>query len=241
MRAYGGIRWGLILLLMVVLAGLAGGGFWWWKERNREYLLRFQPKVGDTMRYFLEMNMSVQGQSMQMSLFMTQKVLKVQKNGLLTIETRLDSGTLKANGASMAMPATPPDISTYRPNGQRVQKGRVASPIGQFTEVGYPDKPIKIGASWSDRQTARDGSAIEANFKLVGKERVRNRETLKIAITIRDVSNPNNPFVIMSGYQWVDLRNGIPVKLDAQFHQARLPMVGPTPLQGSLKMNLVSL
>ncbi|GBC94117.1 hypothetical protein HRbin15_02625 [bacterium HR15] len=239
MRTRGGVRFGAILLLIVVLAGLAGVGSWWWRERNREYLLRFQPKVGDTMRYFFEMNASAQGQSVQMTAFLTQKVLKVQPNGLLTIETRIDSGTMKMNGASMAMPSMPPFVRTYRPNGQSVQAGRTANPIGEITEVGYPNKPIKIGDTWSDRQATRNGSALEAQFQLVGKERVRNRETLKIAVTIRDVSDPNNPVTMMSGHQWVDLNNGVPVKVDMQFHQVRTPMVGTMPMQGSIKMVLL--
>mgnify|MGYP000073677135 CR=1 FL=1 len=239
MRAQGGVRFGPILLLIVVLAGLAGVGFWWWREHNREYLLRFQPKVGDTMRYFAEMNMSVQGQSMQMTLFFTQKVLKVQQKGLLTIETRFDSGSLKTNGASAPMPMMPPDVSTYRPNGQRVKAGQVVSPIGQFTEIGYPEKPVKVGYTWSERQKSPDGSAIEAEYKIVGRERVRNRETLKIAVTVRDVSDSNNPLTIMSGHQWVDLNGGILVKLDAQFHQVRMPMVGTMSVQGSFKVNLM--
>ncbi len=240
MRVQGGVRWGLMLLLMVVLAGLAGGGFWWWRERNREYLLRFQPKVGDTMRYFYEMNLSAQGQSYHVSVFATQKVLKAQKNGLLAIETRLDSGMIKANGGSMAMPAMPPQVDLYRPNGRRVNSGKVVSPIGQFTDVGYPDKPVKIGSTWSERQTAQDGSAIEAQFKVVGRERVGTKETLKIAITVRDVTSPTNAFDMMSGHIWVDLEKGIPVKVDVQFHQVRVPMMGIMTLQGSLKGRLVS-
>ncbi len=239
MRRQGGIRWGLMLLLVIVLGGLAGGGIWWWKERNREYLLRFQPKVGDTMRYFFEMNMSAQGQSMQISFFVTQKVLQVQKDWQIKIESRMESGVMNMGGQSVPMPSMPPQVEIYRPTGKSKRSARVASPIAGFVETGYPEKPVKIGSVWSERQSAQ-GTAIETECKVVGRERKRNRDTLKIAVTVRDVSNPSSPILMLSGHQWVDLEKGIPVQVDAQLHQVRLPWGQVQNMQGTVKMYIVS-
>lgn len=239
MRTYGGVRWVLILLLLVVLAGIAGGG-WWWLERNREYPLRLQLKAGDTMRYALEMNLSAQGQTMEVAAITTQKVLKVQKDGSFVIRTQMESGTYKLNGMSMPAPSMPPQTDTFRPNGQRVRARRLASPLEGFMETRYPDQPVKIGFRWNDRQKAPDGSTIEAEYEVVKRERVQQRDTLKIAVTVRDVTNTASPYVIMSGHQWVDLRTGMPVRVEAQFHQVRLPMGGTTALQGTLRMRLLS-
>jgi hypothetical protein len=240
MREHGGVRFGLILLLVVILAGLAAGGIWWWMERNREYLLRLQLKPGDTLRYAFEMNLSAQGQTMQMSVLATQKVLKVQKDGSIVIRTQMESGMLKANGTSIALPLEPPRTDTYRPNGRRVSSGRIVSPLQIVEQVGYPDKPVKIGSTWSDRQKAPDGSTVEAELRVEGRERVQKRDTLRIALTMRDVSNPSNPFTILSGRQWVDLSTGMAVRLEAQLHQVRLPSVGMMSVQGDLKMRLLS-
>jgi hypothetical protein len=166
MRQHGGVRFGLILLLVVILAGLAAGGFWWWTERHREYLLRLRLKPGDTLRYAYEMNMSAQGQTMQFSLLLSMKVLKVQKDGSFVIRTQVESGMLKVNGASMALPNTPPQTETYRPTGRRVSSGRVASPLAEFVETSYPKEPVKIGSTWSERQKAPDGSTVEAEYRV---------------------------------------------------------------------------
>ncbi|MEN3002323.1 MAG: hypothetical protein ABDI19_10865 [Armatimonadota bacterium] len=239
MRTYGGIRWVLILLLLVVLAGIAGGG-WWWLERNREYPLRLQLKAGDTLRYAFEMNLSAQGQTVEMSLITTQKVLKVQKDGSFVIRTQMESGTYKMNGMSMPAPSTPPQTDTFRPNGQRVRTRRFASPLEGVMEMHYPDQPVKIGSRWKQLQRAPDGSAIEAEYEVVKRERVRQHDTLKIAVTVRDVTNTASPYVIMSGHQWVDLRTGMPVRVEGQFHQVRIPGIGTTALQGTLRMRLLS-
>ncbi len=240
MREHGGVRFGLILLLVVILAGLAAGGFWWWMERNREYLLRLQLKPGDTLRYSYEMNMSAQGQTMQISLLMAMKVLKVNKDGSIVIRTQLESGMLKANGASMAMPNTPPQTETYRPTGRRVRSGRVASPLVEFVETSYPNKPVKIGSVWSERQKAPDGSAVEAEYRVEGRERVQKRDTLRLAVTVRDVSNPSAPILMLSGHQWVDLSTGMAVRVEAQLHQVRLPWGGTMSTEGNMKMRLLS-
>ncbi len=240
MREHGGVRFGLILLLVVILAGLAGGGFWWWTERNREYLLRLQLKPGDTLRYAYEMNMSAQGQTMQISLIVSQKVLKVKKDGLIVIQTRMESGTITTNGVSTALPLQPPRTDTFRPNGQRVSSGRVASPLVEFAEMRYPNEPVKIGSTWSQRQKAPDGSALETEARVEGRERVQKQETLRIAVTVRDVSNPSAPVLMLSGHQWVDISTGMPVRVEGQLHQVRLPWGGTISTEGTFRLRLLS-
>jgi hypothetical protein len=240
MREHGGVRFGLILFLVVILAGLAAGGFWWWREHNREYLLRLQLKPGDTLRYAFEMNMSAQGRTMQLSFLMTMKVLKVQKDGSIVIRTQMESGMLKANGVSTALPLEPPRTDTYRPNGRRVGSGRVASPLTEFVEASYPDEPVKIGSTWSERQKAPDGSTLEAGYRVEGRERVLKRDTLRLAVTVRDVSNPSAPVLILSGHQWVDLSTGMSVREEGQIHQVRLPWGSTMSMEGNVKMRLLS-
>jgi hypothetical protein len=240
MRQHGGVRFGLILLLVVILAGLAAGGFWWWTERHREYLLRLRLKPGDTLRYAYEMNMSAQGQTMQFSLLLSMKVLKVKKDGSFVIRTQVESGMLKVNGASMAMPNTPPQTETYRPTGRRVSSGRVASPLAEFVETSYPKEPVKIGSTWSERQKAPDGSTVEAEYRVEGRERVQKRDTLRLAVTVRDVSNPSAPVLMLSGHQWVDLSTGMAVRVEGQLHQARLPWGSTISMEGNVKVRLLS-
>ena len=240
MREHGGVRFGLILLLVVVLAGLAGVGFWWWMERNREYLLRLQLKPGDTLRYAYQMNMSAQGQTMQISLIVSQKVLKVKKDGSIVIQNRMESGTLTMGGVSTALPQQPPQTETLRPTGRRVNSGRVASPLMEFVETSYPEQPIKIGSVWSERQKAPDGSTVEAEYRVEGRERVRKRDTLRLAVTVRDVSNPAAPIVVLSGHQWVDISTGIPLRVEGQIHQVRLPFGGTMSMEGNVKVHLLS-
>lgn len=236
----GAIRWGFLILLVLIVAGGAGG-FWFWREYNREYTLRYRPKQGQTYRYFTQLDLTVQGQQVKMTATQRYKVVRVEPNGNVVLQMVVESADVEAMGRRMAVPGGKPTNLVLSSRGKllRASSGQAQS-LNQFgDQIEYPQNPVKLGTEWSALST-KGGIRYRIQCRVVGRETVRGYETLKLAFTINDITNPSQEVVSAEGQIWVDLATGVTVKVELDFRKLRNPMFGPNPIdvQGKFVMRL---
>jgi hypothetical protein len=135
------------------------------------YSLKYKEVVGDESLY--EINMDMEFEGFQMTMFMKHKVkvLKVEEDGAYEAEETSLEGVMKFNGTEQAIPAEEPKINKYDKNGKSIKKEgeeEDEDPMSQLLDAldeVDPEKPVKIGEEWTTKN-----KMVEVKAKLVGKE-----------------------------------------------------------------------
>jgi hypothetical protein len=177
------------------------------------YLLRIKGKPGQTFKY--QMNVD-QGPSGKMGMQMSMKVAKVQA-GQTTVNTTM--GGMTMNGQ-----AAPPQIAeqfkkmmivTVMDARGRTLKTETKGVPGftgsanQGNTVPYPDKPVKVGGTWSGESDVQ-GTKVKTNYKLVQVKSVSGKQAAVIHATPTNMPGMklDGPIVFS-----VELATGFPISM----------------------------
>lgn len=177
------------------------------------YLLRIKAKPGQAFKY--QMNID-QGATAKMGMQMTMKVTKVQK-GETTLNTSM--GKMMMNG----QPA-PPQIAdqmgklliiTVMDARGRTLKSETKGIQGfsgagnQGNTVPYPEKPVKIGGTWTAEADMR-GSKVKTTYKLVAVKPVAGKQAAVIHAVPSNMPGfkADGPIVFS-----VELATGFPISM----------------------------
>ncbi len=145
------------------------------KKTGDSYLLRMKFKVGETTKY--QMSMSGDMVPPGMSVAMSSLVKKFSAD-IADIEyTATPSAGVPGGGK--------PSVTNVRVNSRGKMVSGASSQMGQqFGNVELPEKPVKIGQSWSANIVPTPGMNITSTYKLVGTKMVGGMECANIGVTM---------------------------------------------------------
>ena len=184
----------LAVLTLALFAALGSAQI---TKSGSAYLLRMKHTPGATYRYGVASTIggaSANGQAMKFSLPMVWKVVGV-KNNIATIDTTV--GPIKM-GKDVVGQATKNRIQ-LNSRGQLV--GKAGS--GQQVTPSLPDKPIKIGQSWSASAPidlpGQGAKKISAQYTLKGFKTVSGKQVAELAIkTTGQAAGTGSMLLLMS-------------------------------------------
>ncbi|MFQ3611146.1 MAG: hypothetical protein SNJ72_06565 [Fimbriimonadales bacterium] len=208
---------------------------------QQEYTLKLNLKEGDTFKYKMSMDIDFGGQGVNASTTVTQKVVKVEENGNIVMESSTTDLIIKFGDAEMPQPAQPPTRITYKPNGDLATSGMGGGPTSQIMGSAnyiFPDKPVKVGDKWNHTLKGQNGMPdMNGEFELVGVEKLGETEVVRIKVTWRQAEAKENA-MSAEGFVLVNPTNGMAHRFE--FKLKGLPVEGaPAPLDGALKMELI--
>ncbi|BCW96044.1 MAG: DUF6263 family protein [Fimbriimonadales bacterium] len=207
---------------------------------SQEYTLKLNVKEGDTFKYRMTMEIDFGGQNLLATTTVTNKVLKVEENGNVEVESASGELIIKFGDQEMPQPAPPATKMTYKPNGEIAKMENAQGPLPtNASSTFFPDKPVKVGDKWSNTTKGQNGSPdIETTYELVGTEKVADIESVKVKVSVRAVNAKEGEGFSGSGHVWIDPKTGMLVKSEMQIKGWQVEGA-PMPIDGTLKMELV--
>lgn len=219
------------LLSVIAVVALAGN----------TYVLRRQPKVGDTTKFRVRADFTYKGETATMSMLQTERVSKVDEDGTYELETSSSEAKMFSRGEDRALPDEDPATSSYDRSGAVMKIGSSDDPLAyrraNMLAVILPNKEVKVGDEWKREldATCKCGVPSASQFRVEAEEKVDDLDTLKVKFTYHE-SGCDNP-ISSGGFAWVNPRNGSLVKLEADIKN--LPMGATnTPVEGKFTMKL---
>jgi len=205
----------------------------------QEYTLKLNVKEGDTFKYRMSMEIDFGGQNLLATTTITNKVLKVEENGNIQMESASGEMVIKFGDQEMPQPAPPATKMTFKPNGSvaKVDGGDAMMQQMNAAQMVYPEKPIKVGDKWSETVKNAVGE-LKIDYEFVGVEKVGDTETVKIKMTARSVNAKEGEGYSADGFTWVDPKTGMAVKMETRIKGMQVEGA-PMPIDGTLKMELV--
>ncbi|MGQ9657510.1 MAG: hypothetical protein ACUVV1_06360 [Fimbriimonadales bacterium] len=206
---------------------------------SQEYTLKLNLKEGDTFKYRMSMDIDFGGQSVLATSTITNKVLKIEENGNIQMESASGEMIIKFGDQEMPQPAPPATKMTFKPNGSvaSVEGGDGLMQQMNASQLVFPDKPIKVGDKWSETVKNSNGE-LKIEYEFVGVEKVNDAEALKIKTTARVVNGKEGEGFSADGFVWVDPQTGMAVKMETRIKGMQVEGA-PMPIDGTLKMELV--
>ncbi len=209
----------------------------------QEYTLKLNVSEGDTFKYKLTMDIDFGGQTVLFSATTTSKVVKVESNGNIVMETTSENAVVKFGDQEMPTPSSPPTKITFKPNGELVRiegEGGNSSSMTSMTSATFPDKPVKVGDKWEREVSTGEGMPkLKVEYEVVGVEKVGEQETLKLKTSAQTANaKEGENSTSYSGHFWVDLKTGMAVRLEMKIKGLQTEGA-PMPIDGTLKMELV--
>ena len=179
------------------------------------------------------MDIDFGGQSVLATVTITLKVLKVEENGNIQMESASGEMVIKFGDQEMPQPAPPVTKMTFKPNGSvaKVEGGDAMMQQMNAAQVVYPEKPIKVGDRWSKTVKNAVGE-LKIDYEFVGVEKV------EIKMTARSVNAKEGEGYSADGFNWIDPKTGMLVKMEARIKGMQVEGA-PMPIDGTVKMELV--
>jgi hypothetical protein len=207
---------------------------------SQEYTLKLNVKEGDTFKYRMTMEIDFGGQLVFVTTTVTNKVLKVEENGNIQMESGSSELVVKFGDQEMPQPASPATKITYKPNGEVVKMESAQGPLpSNIGNVAFPDKPVKLGDKWSHTIKGQNGVPdIETTYELIGTEKIAESEALKMKVSARAANAKEGEGFSSSGHIWIDPKTGMLIKSELQLKGWQVEGA-PMPIDGTLKMELV--
>jgi hypothetical protein len=205
----------------------------------QEYTLKLNVKEGDTFKYRMSMEIDFGGQNLLATTTITNKVLKVEENGNIQMESASGEMVIKFGDQEMPQPAPPATKMTFKPNGAvaKVDGGDAMMQQMNAAQMVYPEKPVKVGDKWSETVKNPNGE-LKIDYELVGVEKVGDTEAVKIKVTARSANGKEGENYSADGFTWVDPKTGMAIKMETRIKGMQVEGA-PMPIDGTLKMELV--
>jgi hypothetical protein len=206
---------------------------------SQEYTLKLNVKEGDTFKYRMSMEIDFGGQNLLATTTITNKVLKVEENGNIQMESASGEMVIKFGDQEMPQPAPPATKMTFKPNGAvaKVDGGDAMMQQMNAAQMVYPEKPVKVGDKWSETVKNPNGE-LKIDYELVGVEKVGDTEAVKIKVTARSANGKEGENYSADGFTWVDPKTGMAIKMETRIKGMQVEGA-PMPIDGTLKMELV--
>lgn len=194
-------------------------------------------KVGDTAKYKSSADFEMQGQKITASWTELEKIVKVDSNGDVTLESQQTEFTIQVAGQEMPGPEASKSTSVTRSTGEVIKlegDGVNADAYRMSTLSAFirPDKMVKVGDKWTHEFKANSKTGVvasKASYEVVGAEKVGAYDTVKVKFEVKETERSDAASA--SGIVWINVKDGMDVKVNAEFKKAPIPQVGPTDMK----------
>jgi hypothetical protein len=227
---------GLVAVLSATGFAALGDGF----------KIGLKAKAGDLRKYTLSAQIDFSGTPIEFTANTTEKVTKVETDGSYVLESGQTDAKIVMGGASQDSPNGNPVVAHYKPSGEVTKIDGDASSananayrMATLSMLIDPGKEQQVGDSWTfDVKANKDTGAVDAKaeYKLIGEEKVGKFDTLKIKVTIKELTG-DTP-ASSDGFVWIDKTDGSEVKTEAKWTNAPVPGA-PMPVNGTVKIERV--
>jgi hypothetical protein len=224
-------------LAIVAATALAFAGF-------QDYNLKHPAKEGEVFKYKMTGELSVMGQSVQMSAIMTNKTTKVGTDGNYVVESKMSEAKIVLNGSEMDLGDQPGSTTTYKPDGtvvdvqgESVEAG--GARMANLTSFIISEKPVKVGDSWTSEvkgDSKKNTVDVSGKYTLEAIEKLDSGEAAKVSFESKEKAG-DTPATI-SGTAWIDVKSGNPVKVENTWKNVPIPGA-PGPVDGKMTMTLI--
>lgn len=175
----------------------------------------------------------------------TIKILKVETNGNIDVESTQGTMAISIAGQEMDQPGGPPGVSVAGPDGHLIEiRGENISPqvyrLVIMDSFIFPSKPVNIGDTWTYEYPDDPKTGIVktmTTFKYLGDEKVDGYDCYKIASDVKEEEGANP--AESKGTVWISKANGMMIKRSDVWTNVPIP-TAPFPLSGTVSTELVT-
>lgn len=224
-----------------MLCGILSLGF---TGLSNDYDISPKYKVGDSFTYKVAGNFEVMGTEASMNGTTTSKVIEVQDDGSIVMESSMGSMVIQVMGEEMELPAMPATRLTLSRNGEliTVSGGDPAMMEGFGRQANmntfiWPEGPVKIGDTWTHEFKANSetgGVPATVTYKVLEETSVIGANALAISVDFKETASGGGS---MKGVIWMEIGTGIMLQTDVEM--TNVTYAGsPFPISGGSTVTL---
>lgn len=157
--------------------------------------LQYSNRVGDQVKYRMVMDAGASefagARNRSSTVMRTEMVVSQQvvaaRDGVARVRTRVDSGSIKADGQSLPMQAVGQELlADIKPTGEILQASDFNGLDLKSMQVVFPDRELAVNDSWSVTiaPTPAIPVALTVTYKLAGFERMAGEECARITASV---------------------------------------------------------
>lgn len=203
-----------------MLCGILSLGF---TGLSTEYDISPKHKVGDTFTYKIAGNFDVMGMEATMSSTTSNKVIEVQDDGTIVMESTMGATVVQVMGDEMELPSMPTTRVTMGRNGEMISVsggdptmmegyGRQAN-MNSFI---WPEGPVKIGDTWTHEfkgNSETGGVPATVTYKVLEETSVIGAKALAISLDFKETGSGGGS---VKGVIWIEIGTGIMLQTDVE-------------------------
>lgn len=206
--------------------------------------LKMTALVNDVRNYKMTGNMSVGGTEAKVTGKITQKVIKVEDNGNITIQETQSDMQIEFNGQQMQGPESVA-VSVIKPDGTVAEvRGENAGPdayrLATIETIKLPDFALANDKTWTADFPADSKTGVvhsKGEYKVLGSETLHGVDAWKIQMKVGELDGDNPAST--EGTTWISKKDGSLVKMEGK--GKNLPIAGaPGPVSGTETIELVT-
>lgn len=182
---------GSLVLTMVAVFGMVAGAEGALAKGIR---LAYSDRVGETVRYKMVMDAGAsefaageqKKSTLRSEIVVSQRVMSAG-NGLARVKTRVDSGSINADGQNMPVAAIGAEVTAdIRPTGEVVRADEFAGLDFKNMQVVFPDKEVDVNDSWSMTMAPTPGMPVALNvtYTVAAMEELAGESVVKIRASV---------------------------------------------------------
>lgn len=208
------------------------------------FSLKRSAKVGDTQKYKIEVKADFGGQMIEFSATSVEKVVKVEADGALHVESSQAEAKVKFGDNEMEVPDQEATTMIYNADGLiREIKGEESDASSYRLAIASltptPEKPVKVGDKWTHTYKAdsKTGAvAAKAAFEVLATEKWKSFDTLKMKITFEETEGDEKMTAVST--VWLDVKDFTVVRAESELKKAPLPGA-PEPVDMTVKLERI--
>lgn len=198
-----------------------------------------QPKIGETSKLRITLEIDMQGNAATYSVLQTEKVIAVEPNGSYTVESKQTEARVKYGDQTNAIPDAPARTAIYKASGEPLSGkseplSSEAMRMARMNAFVSPGREIKLGDSWIHEYAGdplKGEVSAKAEYKAETKETVGGHATIVIRFSYRETSG--DKAAASAGKMWIEAGTGSLIKLESDLTNA--PLAGaPRPLNARI-------
>ena len=199
-------------------------------------------KVGDEASYTLNVIIEIEGMGeFEMVADITDKVMKVEKDGTVTIASSSTNRVIMSGGSPVQEPEDEVDTTTFAKSGKimKIESSQVGADAYRFASLMnfmWPTVPVDVGSKWKVEMKAdskQGTNDMTFSYSIVERGKLNGHDCFKIKFNNKETSGGG---ASTEGVTWVDVKTGLMVKIDGDMYG--IPMQGMI-MDGNFVIELV--
>lgn len=227
------------LLWITVALALAGSAL-----AQDKWTLRRTASAGETFKYALQVDTEWSGSPLKFKATVVDKVVKLNDDGSLQVETQQTDPKVVLDGNEMDAPSELGTVTTNTISTAGTvldMQGDMVSAdafrMAKLEFVAWPQQPVGIGDTWSVELKGDEEKGtvpVKLSYEVLGTETVGKRTAVRIKYTSEETEGSDPAKT--EGTVWVDVATGLLIRREAMW--TNVPIVGQL-ISGKVQMALM--